>query len=105
MTIPYRVMCANAPKITDRALHRRAAGRIWCMARAQRTAKRAPEGAEPGISLEEDRAPVEPDLSGWTPHPSERRDFHDRIRAFPPSVSAWRRRLLERIRTGTPPLP
>src|SRR5262249_6278910 len=50
-------------------------------------------------------APVAPDRSGWTPHPSERRDFLNRIRAFPPSVSAWRRRIIERIRTGRPPLP
>ncbi len=47
---------------------------------------------------EEDVSPVAPDLSGWTPHPSERRDFLNRIRAFPPEVAAWRRRLLEQIR-------
>lgn len=46
---------------------------------------------------EEEVAPVEPDLAGWTAHPSERRDFYHRIRAFPPEVAAWRRRLLERI--------
>ena len=54
---------------------------------------------------EEDVAPIAPDRSGWTPHPSERRDFLNRIRAFPPSVAAWRRRVLERIRTGEPALP
>jgi DNA (cytosine-5)-methyltransferase 1 len=75
------------------------------MAKAKRTTEPAPERVEPDLAVEEDGAPVEPDLSGWTPHPSERRDFHNRIRAFPPSVTAWRRRLLERIRTGTPPLP
>jgi DNA (cytosine-5)-methyltransferase 1 len=55
--------------------------------------------------VEEDAVPIEPDLSGWTPHPSERRDFFNRIRAFPAAVSAWRRRLLERLQTGKPPLP
>lgn len=54
---------------------------------------------------EEDVAPVAPDRSGWTPHPSERRDFLNRIRAFPPSVSLWRRRLLERIRSRRSPFP
>src|SRR4051812_38944402 len=75
------------------------------MAKARRRAEPAPEGPEADIVLEEDLAPVEPDLSGWTLHPSERRDFPNRIRAFPPSVTAWRRRLLERIRTGTPSMP
>jgi DNA (cytosine-5)-methyltransferase 1 len=75
------------------------------MARAKRTTTPAPQVQEPDIGGEEDVAPVMPDLSGWTPHPSERRDFLNRIRAFPPSVSAWRRRLIERIRTGKPPLP
>ncbi len=46
---------------------------------------------------EEDSAPLPPDLSGWTAHPSERRDFFNRIRAFPPDVASWRRRMLERI--------
>ena len=49
-------------------------------------------------SGEEDVSPVAADLSGWTPHPSERRDFLNRIRAFPPEVSAWRRHLLDQIR-------
>src|SRR6476620_8327788 len=75
------------------------------MAKASRKNLPAPEGPEPELTVEEDASPVAPDLSGWTPHPSERRDFHNRIRAFPPSVTLWRRRLLERIRTGTPPLP
>jgi DNA (cytosine-5)-methyltransferase 1 len=75
------------------------------MARAKRKPEPAPERAEPDIAGEEDLAPVAPDRSGWTPHPSERRDFLNRIRAFPPSVSAWRRRIIERIRTGKPPLP
>src|SRR5947209_20056111 len=44
--------------------------------------------------VEEDITPVAPDLSGWTPHPSERRDFWNRIRAFPPVVVGWRKRFL-----------
>jgi DNA (cytosine-5)-methyltransferase 1 len=75
------------------------------MARAKRLQEPAPEGPETDIAGEEDLAPVAPDRSGWTPHPSERRDFLNRIRAFPPSVTTWRKRLLERIRTGRPPLP
>jgi DNA (cytosine-5)-methyltransferase 1 len=47
--------------------------------------------------VEEDAAPVAPDLSGWSPHPSERRDFWNRIRAFPPEVAGWRRRLLREL--------
>jgi len=54
---------------------------------------------------EEDIVPVAPDRSGWTPHPSERRDFYHRVRVFPADVAAWRRRLIERIRTGEPPIP
>jgi DNA (cytosine-5)-methyltransferase 1 len=38
-----------------------------------------------------------PDGSGWPPHPAERRDFYHRIRAFPPEVSAWRKRILRPI--------
>jgi DNA (cytosine-5)-methyltransferase 1 len=44
-----------------------------------------------------DTSPVPPDRSGWTPHPSERRDFLHRIRFFPPEVAAWRRELLRHI--------
>jgi DNA (cytosine-5)-methyltransferase 1 len=75
------------------------------MAKAKNTTEPAPKDAEGGIVGEEDIGPVTPDRSGWTPHSSERRDFLNRIRAFPPSVSSWRRRMLERIRTGQPPLP
>jgi DNA (cytosine-5)-methyltransferase 1 len=75
------------------------------MAKARRRDQPTSEPPDTDVGLEEDLAPVEPDLSGWTPHPSERRDFLNRIRAFPPSVTAWRKRLLERLRTGTPPLP
>jgi DNA (cytosine-5)-methyltransferase 1 len=57
------------------------------------------------IAGDEDATPVAPDHSGWAPQPSERRDFHNQIRAFPPSVNSWRRRLIERLRTGRPPLP
>src|SRR5437660_11721406 len=46
---------------------------------------------------EEDATPVAPDLSGWTPHPSERRDFWNRIRAFPPDVAGWRKRLVKEL--------
>jgi DNA (cytosine-5)-methyltransferase 1 len=46
---------------------------------------------------EEDTAPVEPDLSGWSPHPSERRDFYHRIRVFPPEVASWRRKFLQHV--------
>lgn len=48
-------------------------------------------------ATEEDASPVAPDLSGWTPHPSERRDFWNRIRAFPPEVVSWRKRLLREL--------
>ena len=75
------------------------------MAKARRKAEPLQHAPEPVPPAEEDLVPVAPDRSGWTPHPSERRDFLNRIRAFPPSVSAWRRRLLERVRTGEPPLP
>ena len=50
-------------------------------------------------------SPSLPDRSGWTPHASERRDFLNRIRTFPPSVAAWRRRMLARIRSGDPLIP
>jgi DNA (cytosine-5)-methyltransferase 1 len=75
------------------------------MTRAKRTTEPAREGPGPDNGGEEDLSPVAPDRSGWTPHPSERRDFLHRIRAFPPFVSAWRRRVLDRIRTGRFPLP
>jgi DNA (cytosine-5)-methyltransferase 1 len=48
-------------------------------------------------TVDEDTVTVAPDLSGWTPHPSERRDFWNRIRAFPPEVAGWRRRLIKRL--------
>src|SRR5437763_3911393 len=54
-------------------------------------------GIEAAPGVEEDITPVAPDLSGWTPHPSERRDFWNRIRAFPPEVVGWRRRLLREL--------
>src|SRR5262245_56968560 len=46
---------------------------------------------------DEDTTPVEPDLSGWTPHPSERRDLLHRIRVFPPEVASWRRGLIRHV--------
>src|SRR5262245_18280393 len=94
----------SPPGLTDLLIRdctdARAGGRKRCMAKVTRTIRPAPEGPEPDVAVEEDATPVAPDLSGWTSHPSERRDFYNRIRAFPPSVSAWRRRILERIRTG-----
>ena len=45
----------------------------------------------------EGEAPGAPDLSGWAPHPGERRDFYHRIRAFPPEVAGWRRRMVRSI--------
>lgn len=52
---------------------------------------------ETAPAVEEDCTPVAPDRSGWTPHPSERRDFWNRIRAFPPEVVRWRKQLLKRL--------
>jgi hypothetical protein len=37
------------------------------------------------------------DRSGWPPHPSERRDFYYRIRAFPPGVATWARQMVSHI--------
>lgn len=51
----------------------------------------------PSDSYEEDGTPVTPDLSGWTLHPSERRDFYHRIRVFPSDVAAWRQQLVRHI--------
>ena len=48
-------------------------------------------------ATDEDATPVTPDRSGWTPHPSERRDFWNRIRAFPPEVVGWRKRLIKEL--------
>jgi DNA (cytosine-5)-methyltransferase 1 len=47
--------------------------------------------------VEDDATQVTPDRSGWTSHPSERRDFWHRIRTFPPEVVAWRKRLLRKL--------
>jgi DNA (cytosine-5)-methyltransferase 1 len=55
-----------------------------------------PEEAD--ASAEVDTTPVPPDRSGWPLHPSERRDFFSRIRAFPQDVTVWRRRLLDAVR-------
>jgi endonuclease III len=63
--------------------------------------KRAPvtetDDLEPLPAVEEDCTPVSPDLSGWTPHASERRDFWNRIRAFPTEVVGWRKRLTREL--------
>lgn len=64
-----------------------------------------PERTDPESPVDEDITPLEPDASGWTPHPSERRDFYHRVRVFPPDVAAWRRRLIERIRGDESPFP
>ncbi|WP_435007960.1 DNA (cytosine-5-)-methyltransferase [Tundrisphaera lichenicola] len=56
---------------------------------------------EPVPAVEEDVTPVAPDLTGWTAHPSERRDFWNRIRAFPPEVVGWRKRLLRELAEKT----
>lgn len=50
-----------------------------------------------GDSPEHGGVPIPPDRSGWPPHPSERRDFLSRIRAFPRDVARWRQQLLRRI--------
>jgi len=75
------------------------------MTKTKRKAKIAEETDEDLAVGEEDVVAVVPDRTGWTPHTSERRDFLNRIRTFPPSVNAWRRRLLARIATRIPPLP
>jgi DNA (cytosine-5)-methyltransferase 1 len=49
------------------------------------------------IETEDDSVPLPPDPTGWTAHPSERRDFFNRIRTFPADVAAWRRKMLERL--------
>src|SRR3954454_24304171 len=56
---------------------------------------------ETAPAAEEDSTPVAPDRSGWAPHPSERRDFWNRIRAFPPEVVGWRKRLIKEL-AGSP---
>jgi DNA (cytosine-5)-methyltransferase 1 len=53
--------------------------------------------AEHPPEFTEDPTLVKQDRSGWPAHPSERRDFYHRIRAFPPEVAAWRRRVLSHI--------
>src|SRR3954452_14819962 len=60
-----------------------------------------PAEPEPVPVIDEDITPVAPDLSGWTPHPSERRDFWNRIRAFPTEVVSWRKRLLRQLAENT----
>lgn len=59
----------------------------------------------PEVASEEDSTPVAADPSGWTPHPSERRDFYHRVRVFPPDVASWRRQLLDSLRNGSISLP
>jgi DNA (cytosine-5)-methyltransferase 1 len=74
------------------------------MTRTKQLAAPAPPPSDDPVG-EEDITPVAPDPSGWTPHPSERRDFYHRTRIFPPTVAAWRKKLLDRIREGESPFP
>lgn len=48
-------------------------------------------------ATEEDTTPVEPDRSGWSLHPSERRDFYHRTRFFPPDVARWRKQFAQHV--------
>jgi DNA (cytosine-5)-methyltransferase 1 len=52
---------------------------------------------EPGLQTGEEITPVPPDGSGWTSHPSERRDFFHRIRVFPPEMATWRQQLVRLV--------
>lgn len=52
---------------------------------------------EEPIATEDDATPVAQDLSGWTSHPSERRDFYHRTRFFPPEVANWRKKFLHHV--------
>lgn len=74
------------------------------MARRKSTPDR-PVPPQPEAVSEEDCTPVAADPSGWTPHPSERRDFYHRVRVLPPTVAAWRRQLLDSMRAGSISLP
>ncbi len=58
-----------------------------------RSGQKAEDSNEPGLQTGEGSTPVPTDGSGWTPHPSERRDFYHRIRFFPPEMAAWRQDL------------
>ena len=53
--------------------------------------------AEITVTSDEDTMPVAPDPSGWTPHPSERRDFYHRIRVFPPEIARWRKQFFRHV--------
>lgn len=63
------------------------------MAKAQSNNELAPLAE----SMVEEAETVSPDPSGWTPHPSERRDFYHRVRVFPPDVASWRQRVARHI--------
>ena len=50
----------------------------------------------PPVDMDEEESKIEAssaksDLSGWTLHPTERRDFYHRIRVFPLAVAKWRK--------------
>ncbi len=66
--------------------------------RVPRTRHAPVQTDEPLLLAEEDAAPMPPDLTGWSPHPSERRDFYHRIRVFPSEVAAWRKRFTQHVR-------
>ena len=55
------------------------------------------ESPRPTEVADEDADIVSPDPSGWTPHPTERRDFYHRVRVFPPEVGNWRQRLARQV--------
>ena len=75
------------------------------MANTRRSAVPNPKDGDGENSVEEDIITVAPDRTGWPPAPSERRDFLNRVRKFPPVVSSWRRRLLARIISGQAEFP
>ena len=55
------------------------------------------ESRQPTEVVDENADTISPDPSGWTPHPSERRDFYHRVRVFPPDVANWRQRLARHV--------
>src|SRR5262249_14352126 len=74
----------------------------WGMSRNRRNTG---EDEGPLPAAEEDAAPVPADLSGWSPHPSERRGFYHRVRGFPPEGGAWRQRISSHLRGRSDRLP
>ncbi len=64
---------------------------------AKQGVRKLHQAAEPETDAEELAVALPLDRTGWSAHPSERRDFWNRIRAFPPAVAAWRRRMLRHV--------